>query len=54
MSHNPLERLKKGNVDFVYDLTIYDHDWLIDTVRKDSDRIEIINNCFAAYYSPLQ
>ena len=43
MSYNPLERLKKGNVDFVYDLTLYDNDWLIDTVRKSSDRIEIIN-----------
>lgn len=43
MAYNPLERLKDGNVDFVYGLTSYDYDWLINDVRKNSNRIEIIN-----------
>ena len=43
MAFNTLEYLKEGKVDFVFSLTSYDYNNLIEYVRKDSDRVNIIN-----------
>lgn len=43
MAFNALEYLKDGKVDFVYELSQYDCDHLIEYVRKAPNRIEIIN-----------
>ena len=43
MAFNTLEYLKEGKVDFVFNLTSYDYNNLIEYVRKDSDRVNIIN-----------
>ena len=62
MSFYPLEYLKNGKVDFVFQCTSYDYNHLIELVRKASNRIEIINGflpklkevlpsfCFAVIY----
>lgn len=43
MAFYPLESLKNGQVEFVFHITSYDYDSLIDKVRKAPDRVEIIN-----------
>lgn len=43
MSFNPIERLEKGNLDFVFNLTDYDRNHLIAEVRKRKNRVRIIN-----------
>ena len=43
MAFNPLQYLKLGLVDFLYDLTEYDRKQLINWVREDKNRNEIIN-----------
>ena len=43
MAFNPLEYLKDGKVDFVFNCTQYDYEHLIERVRKVPNRIEIIN-----------
>ena len=43
MSFFPLEYLKDGKVDFVFQLSQYDSIHLIELIRKDANRIEIIN-----------
>lgn len=43
MAFNTLEYLRDGKVDFVYNLTVYDYEHLIENVRKAPNRIEIIN-----------
>lgn len=43
MAFNPLEYLRNGKVDFVFNRTPYDYKHLIESVRKAPNRIEIIN-----------
>lgn len=43
MAFNTLEYLKIGNIDFVYQLTLYDRDSLIKRVRRSENKNEIIN-----------
>ena len=43
MAFNTIEYLRDGKVDFVYNLTSYDYNHLIALVRKQTNRIEIIN-----------
>lgn len=43
MAFNTLEYLKEGKVDFVYSLTSYDYNHLIENVRRSSNKEEIIN-----------
>lgn len=43
MAFNTLEYLRDGKVDFVFHCTPYDYEQLIEYVRKDPNRIEIIN-----------
>lgn len=43
MAFNIIEYLRDGKVDFVYNLTSYDYNHLISLVRKQTNRIEIIN-----------
>lgn len=42
MAFNTLEYLKEGKVDFVFSLTPYDYEHLIERVRKNPDRINIV------------
>ncbi|MBE6149442.1 MAG: hypothetical protein E7170_01805 [Firmicutes bacterium] len=42
MAFNTIEYLKSGKVDFVFELTPYDYDRLIEYVRKDNDRVNIV------------
>lgn len=62
MAFNTLEYLRDGKVDFVFRCTSYDYEHLIESVRKASNRIEIIKGflpklkeelpsfCFAIMY----
>lgn len=43
MAFNTLEYLRDGKVDFVFHCTPYDYEHLIESIRKTSNRIEIIN-----------
>ena len=43
MAFNPLEYLENGNIDFVYDLTQYDYNHLIEYVRESNKRVKIVN-----------
>lgn len=43
MAFNTLEYLKDGKVDFVFRCTPYDYEQLIEDIRKEPNRIEIIN-----------
>ena len=43
MAFNMLDYLRDGKVDFVYKITQYDSTWLIESIRKAPNRIEIIN-----------
>lgn len=43
MAFNTLEYLRDGKVDFVFECTPYDYEHLIESIRKTSNIIEIIN-----------
>lgn len=43
MAFIPIERLRKGNTDFLYDFSTNDKELLINQVRNHPDRINIIN-----------
>ena len=43
MAYNTLEHLEKGIVDFVYSLTAYDYTNLIKSIRKNENKLKIIN-----------
>ena len=43
MAFNPLEYLENGNIDFVYNLTPYDYNHLIEYVRESNKRVKIVN-----------
>ena len=42
MAFNTLQYLKDGKVDFVFRCTPYDYEQLIEDIRKEPNRIEII------------
>jgi len=43
MAFNSLEYLEASNVDFIYQMTAYDKDKLIEHIRKSDNKIKIIN-----------
>jgi len=43
MSFYPIERLRNGNVDFLYSLSTYDTKSIINQIRMHPDRVNIIN-----------
>lgn len=53
MAFNSLEYLKDGKVDFVFYSTPYDYEHIINSVRKASNRVEIINGFLPKLKSEL-
>ena len=46
MAYNPLERLENGNVAFIYNLSGYDYDGIIQHIRKSPKKEQILDGFF--------